>query len=188
MGVLMSRAAAASSATVILCVMSALLAADRTVFAQAGSTGGVIGKQDKSISGGDETEKPRSPKTEDKPQHSRSKAARDGGTKPVSTVSGRWRWQAACGIGGQWHGEFQISEISNGSFTGSFTSDLSESGKLGSPVPQRITNGQISGDQISFAREAGGTVQHWSGTIAQASGGTRRMSGSLTGCSWTATR
>jgi hypothetical protein len=156
--------------------------------AQAGSTGGTIGKQDKSISGGDETEKPRSPKTEDKPQHSRSKAARDGGTKPVSTVSGRWRWQAACGIGGQWHGEFQISEISNGSFTGSFTSDLSESGKLGSPVPQRITNGQISGDQISFAREAGGTVQHWSGTIAQASGGTRRMSGSLTGCSWTATR
>jgi hypothetical protein len=44
MGVLMSRAAAASSATVIVCVMSALRVADRTAFAQAGSTGGTIGK------------------------------------------------------------------------------------------------------------------------------------------------
>jgi hypothetical protein len=37
----------------IICLMT-LLAADRGAFAQAGSTGGTIGKTDKSVSGGEE--------------------------------------------------------------------------------------------------------------------------------------
>ena len=56
----MSRAAATSSATVIVCVMSALLVSPiGLAFAQAGSTGGTIGKTEKSISGGEQAPTPR---------------------------------------------------------------------------------------------------------------------------------
>jgi hypothetical protein len=78
MGVLMSRAAAAPSATVIVCVMSALLVADRTAFAQAGSTSGTIGKQDKSISGGED--QPAPPK-----QRSKGPARPRNGDKKISS-------------------------------------------------------------------------------------------------------
>jgi hypothetical protein len=45
----------------ILCGLAGLVAADRIVFGQAGSTGGTLGKTDKSSSGGDEAVRPRKP-------------------------------------------------------------------------------------------------------------------------------
>jgi hypothetical protein len=47
-----------SIAIAIICGLAMLVAADQTVFGQAGSTGGTIGKTDKSLSGG-ENSKPR---------------------------------------------------------------------------------------------------------------------------------
>jgi hypothetical protein len=111
-----------------------------------------------------------------------------------ASLSGRWRWFANCGSAGRYHGEFQISQTSDGSFTGAFTSDMTEAGTAVSPVPQPVRNGRAGGGQVSFARDVGGGTQQWSGTIPQAPGRTRSMAGSLTlaggmgACTWTATR
>jgi hypothetical protein len=167
--------------------MQASTAAPLIVLAQMqpGSTGGTIGTTDKSISGGGDVQQPRSPTKRDGDGRSEKRLSE-------TSVSGRWRWRAACGIGGQWHGDFQISQTSDGSFTGTFTSDTSDAGLVGNPVPQQIRNGRVSGGQISFARDIA-PVQQWSGTIAQAPGETRSMAGSIAAlglsvCSWTATR
>jgi hypothetical protein len=153
-------------------------------FAQAGSTGGTVGKQDKSVSGTSESG------TEEAPSHSAkpgTRGVRDNKTTPTTRIAGRWQWQADCGIGGQWHGSFMIANSQGDSFGGSFTSDLSSSGTAGNAVPQLISNGQISGDQVSFDRHVGGYVQNWTGTITSG-----RMTGSLRapvgGCTWGAIR
>jgi hypothetical protein len=43
-----------SIAIAVVCSLAALVGVDQTAFAQAGSTGGTLGKTDKSVSGGDE--------------------------------------------------------------------------------------------------------------------------------------
>jgi len=152
---------------------------------QPGSTGGTIGKVDKSISGGGDVEQPNS-------TASRRSLSKSENRSSETSASGRWRWHAGCGIGGQWHGVFQISQTADGSFTGTFTSDASDSGAAANPVPQQIQSGRVSGGQISFTRVIA-PAQQWTGTISPASGETRGMMGSIAAlglsiCSWTATR
>jgi hypothetical protein len=64
-----------------------------TVFAQAGSTGGTIGKTDKSIYGGEERSKPQRA-----PEGKRSAVANE---KPTANscqkIVGRWAWNSAWG-------------------------------------------------------------------------------------------
>jgi hypothetical protein len=137
-------------------------------FAQAGSTGGTIGKTDKSVSGGEEETSPRRDKT---------KTPEQGHTAAVLT--GNWNWTAHCGPLSP-GGVFVISNVSGTHFSGDFLSDVT--GTL---------NGSIAGDRISFTRilPTMDSPQRWTGTISWSSG---RMTGEITRplgvCTWSATK
>jgi len=85
------RAAATLNATII-CVMLALLAADRIALAQAGSTGGTIGKTDKSVSGGGDAAA--------RPQHNVKPRAERAERRAASTA--RTESRAAGNVDGTW--------------------------------------------------------------------------------------
>ena len=143
---------------------------------QPGSTGGSIGKTEKSISGGEGGE----PNT---PPRSRSKGQRpvDNGTSDQPSevsVAGRWRWIADCG-GGRWEGEFDLTRTSRGNIGGSFAGTSWHD--IGT-----ITDGHINGSRIAFTRKSAVTTQYWKGRLA---GG--RIKGTSSGngnCSWEASR
>jgi hypothetical protein len=119
----------------------------------------------------------------------------------ASAVAGRWQWQADCGLGGHWHGAFQLSADSSDRFTGVMTANISDSGWQGCPTPLQITNGRIKGDKVYFERASctGPTPLRWSGTLAGATGASPSMAGSMTStwprpgieswtCSWSASK
>src|SRR5450631_776566 len=107
----MSGAAIKSLLSVIL-----LLAAGSLAFGQAGSTGGTLGKTGKSMSGEDS---PAAPETRTKsPAKGIDKDASDQPSR--ASVAGRWRWDADCGSGGHWQGEFDLADTTRGHFNGSF--------------------------------------------------------------------
>lgn len=143
---------------------------------QAGSTGGTIGKTDKSISGGQNAAGPNPPTS-----------SRSNGQRPVergasaqsseAPVAGRWRWIADC-AGQPWRGVFDLVETSRGHFNGNFA------GTSWHDVGT-ITDGQVNGTSVTFTR-TGQVVQYWRGQLAA-----RRIKGTLSGnatCSWEATR
>ena len=140
---------------------------------QPGSTGGTIGKTDKSISGGEERQE-----TGARPERTNSSTSRGEHTTSESSIAGRWRWDARCGQG-NFQGEFEIGEGKQ--FTGAFLSDL----------PGPISNGRRNGNQVSFSRQSLGQWQPWTGSLR----GSNSMAGSLVRtdaggdrCTWTATR
>jgi hypothetical protein len=69
-----------------ICSMAALLSTDTASFAQAGSTGGTIGKTDKSVSGGEE------PQGDKKAGRGAAAATKQAGNG-CSRVAGRWQWK-----------------------------------------------------------------------------------------------
>jgi hypothetical protein len=69
------------------------LAQQESAFAQAGSTGGTIGKQEKSISGGEETPASRSP-AKTKRKSSETNAATASG-KGCGRIIGVWTWRSS---------------------------------------------------------------------------------------------
>ena len=156
-----------------LAVLSGLFltAQPQVTFAQAGSTGGVIGKQDKSVSGGEDAVEPRAP------PKSRSKGQRPvdrdiSGHSPVS-VAGPWRWIADCN-NGHWEGRFDLVETSRGQFNGSFD-----------PIGT-ISDGHINGTSVTFTRTWATGTQYWTGRLAAG-----QLKGTLSGastCSWDASR
>jgi len=73
-----------SIAVAVVCCLAVLVAADGSAFAQAGSTGGTLGKTDKSASGGDkETE----PQRSIRPPKARTKEA-----SSCAKITGVWSW------------------------------------------------------------------------------------------------
>jgi hypothetical protein len=139
-------------------------AISHSALAQAGSTGGSVGKQDKSISGGEETPASRSAAPASKPA--------------AMSVAGRWHWMANC-QSGHWAAGFQITQGMSGQINGSLFSD---------PVNGSIT-GQVSNGIISFTRSALVLTQHWTGQLAE--GGRHIINGTITGnenCTWEARR
>ena len=157
-----------------VCILGALLAAVAAspAFAQAGSAGGTIGKQNKSISGGEE--QPARPKSVSRPRRApaaSAKASSGGG------VSGRWHWQAQCQQT-FYQGEFEIGAVTDGHFTGQFFSD----------VAGPISAGEIEGSRISFMRSVFGFGQPWHGTFSgsQMSGGISGALGDI--CTFKASR
>ena len=89
-----------SIAIAVACGLAALVVADGTAFAQAGSTGGTLGKTDKSASGGEE-ERPKS-----------------GNRKAAATISGKWSWRSKCENGTNWTGEFDFDQNADGTLSG----------------------------------------------------------------------
>ena len=123
--------------TALACVIAVLLGSHRTVLAQAGSTGGVIGKSDKSISGSDDLGEPRgrTPPASKKAGHT------------ATSLSGRWDWEAGCAIN-RYFGAFQLTELSGGQLAGEFTRDS------GAVQGGRIS-GSVHGSEVSFLRDNG---------------------------------
>jgi hypothetical protein len=72
--------------------MVALLVADRIAFAQAGSTGGTIGKTDKSISGSEETPVSRRNAPPAKPAPAFSSSRPTGAANSCTAIVGTWQW------------------------------------------------------------------------------------------------
>src|SRR5215472_9713357 len=98
-----------------LCSMVALVAADRSAFAQAGSTGGTLGKTDKSASGGEDQPQARQ-KPNGRPRHSAI-----GETAAPVSISGKWTWTQKCDDGSEWVGVFEFSESPDGEVSGTST-------------------------------------------------------------------
>jgi len=149
------------------------LAGGSLALGQAGSTGGTLGKTGKSMSGEDS---PAAPETRTK---SPAKRADKDGSEQQSGLAGRWRWDADCGAGGHWQGEFDLADTSRGHFNGSFAATSAHD--IGS-----ITDGSISDGSFSFKRTNYLVIQYWKGRLT---GG--RMKGTSSGnadCSWEGTR
>jgi hypothetical protein len=140
-------------------------AQQQAAFAQSGSTGGVIGKTDKSVSGGEGAAR---------------RPIEGGASDRVSRISltGQWRWNADCSGFGRYSGVFNLVETSRGHFNGNFAGTSSDD--IG-----KITDGVIDGSNISFTRTTL-VVQYWKGELIAG-----RLKGSLSGnanCSWEASR
>jgi len=127
-----------SIAIAVVCCLSTLVGVDQTAFAQAGSTGGTIGKTDKAASGGNE-------RTE-----ALAKGAQ-GRARSGSAITGLWHWSSTC-LGG-FEGTFEIDGIDGGHFTGTIVN--------GNKSVSQIV-GQVSSNAISFDNSTG---EKWSGMI-----------------------
>jgi hypothetical protein len=159
-----------------------------SALAQAGSTGGTIGKQNKSISGEDHSARPaerskRSVRTHD--ENKKISTNNDGtGGQTATSLRGYWRIQVNCGSsqnmlerGGKW--SFDIKAISGNTFAGG----VDQGGK--------IVEGKIEGKAVSlttldiFSRQ-------WTGTVSGSPEAGMRMQGSVTGppdgCTFTASK
>lgn len=155
-------------------VLLALCAVGAPALSQAGSAGGSIGKQGKSESGSEDSIRP---PAAGKRQMRRPHSTNSNTLKRSSGVAGRWHWTARCQQS-IYQGEFEIGQVSDGSFTGAFFTD----------VPGAISGGRINGSQISFIRSVLGFQQPWRGTFSGS-----QMSGSIGGmlgdvCTFTASR
>jgi hypothetical protein len=161
----------------VLCVsVIGIFSAPSIAQVQPGSTGGSIGKTEKSISGGESAEPPAPTKSRSKSQPQVDRDASDQSSE--ASVAGRWRWIADCDGGGRWEGEFDLTRTSQGNIGGSFAgTSWHDIGTI---------TGHISGSSITFTRKNPVTTQYWTGRLA---GG--RIKGSSSGnanCRWEATR
>ena len=90
-------------------------------------------------------------------------AASGGGSTPTDSrgeLTGKWKGGYRCGYGG-WGIDVQLTEGSNGAFTGTVTGQTSGT----------IEQGVQQGNNVSFVmRVAGGSVQQWTGQIQRDSG------------------
>jgi hypothetical protein len=136
-------------AVVLVCSLTALIATDRIVFGQAGSTGGTVGKQDKSISGGEEP-------------HQRAKAKPRGsaiGEMPTRSISGKWAWTAKCDDASDWAGTFELMQSSDGAITGSAAGNDGSGSMSGQLVANKLIvtrSYAMHSNQIVFTLAAGG--------------------------------
>ncbi len=130
--------------------------------AQAGSTGGMIGKQDKSASGGEEIDrKHRAPQRA--PQGLKSGKLEQGIDRRApgasrSFLDGQWKWNADCAFG-NWGGVITIVQTSASTFHGGF-------GGQGPADVGTITDGTLRGKHISFLRhEPNNIVEHYDANL-----------------------
>ena len=145
-------------AIAVACGLAALVVADGSAFAQAGSTGGTIGKTDKSVSGG-----------EDQPQtRQRSKASSASKERPtLSSISGKWLWTAKCDDASEWAGGFDIAQKSDGRFSGTISGLFGATTISGQLIGNKLI-GTLSyldhSTDMSFTLAAGGNSMHGSET------------------------
>jgi hypothetical protein len=145
-------------------------------FGQAGSTGGTIGKTDKSVLGGESTAEPHTP-MKSRPKGQRPIDRRTSDQSPEVSVAGSWHWIADCN-NGHWEGQFDLAETSRGQISGSFAgTSLHDLGTI---------EGHINGTSVTFTQKNAHVTQYWTGRLAAG-----RIKGTVSGaspCSWEATR
>jgi len=158
----------------LACGIAALAAAGRIAFAQAGSagsTGGTIGKTDKSVSGGELQQQA--------PGHESNIGAAS------SSLTGRWQWQADCGFLGRFFGDFRMTQSPGGHLTGQW---LRDSGGTTGHI-----DGTVVGEKVSFTLQGGkdGLVRQYD-AVLNSKDKPSRMIGSLrasvASCAFTASR
>jgi len=154
-------------AVAFMCSLMLFVAAERVAFAQAGSTGGTIGKTDKSVSGGDE------------PPQQRPKAklrTSTVGNAPAHSISGKWAWTAKCTDGSEnWAGAFELTQNTDGAVSGSFTGNGEPGSFSGTVFGNRLIGSNCYTitrhcTQISFTIVGGGSSL--TGSESSASHGT----------------
>jgi hypothetical protein len=136
----------------------ALIATSKASFAQAGSTGGTIGKQDKSFSGGEETPPPRRDTRPAKPASAASSSPpRERETRCMAIV-GTWTWYL--GITETVFNQNGSTRNSNG-VTGTWTCPRAPGSATwtnGPPVTETYTMSQ-DGNSLSVVSAWGGGVK-----------------------------
>jgi hypothetical protein len=157
----MSGAATKSLLAVIL-----FLAGGSLAFGQAGSTGGTIGKQDKSISGSEETDRPRAT------AHSKRPATNSQETSSgpaCSRIVGTWKWGGGLGL-------TEMTFNQNGTVRQSLTGSTGSWSCAGTIVKTAFTNG--STDRITMSKDGNNAAvtTTWGGghsfNVTRLSGGT----------------
>jgi hypothetical protein len=160
-----------------------LLAGGSLALGQAGSTGGTIGKTDKSVSGETAPEKKTQTKSRSKGQGPIDKEDQPSSKQNlVTAVIGSWNWEGSCESGGSWQGGIILEPASGNNFTGRF-----DKGHIGTLV------GTVNGNSISFDRSVYWVKQHWTAVISGSGRTKLRMSGTFsdpshTGCRFSATK
>jgi hypothetical protein len=150
-----------------------LLTCGSLALGEAGSTGGTLGKTEKSISGSGESAPAdrRRPRTPSIPPMQMTAAS----------LEGNWDWEASCTVG-QWQGGMTLHAVSATKFSGEFNK-----GHIGSIA------GTINGNRLSFIRTWMGIIkQNWTAPVTSA-GSSLRMQGPFTdpthsGCRFSATK
>lgn len=146
------------------------------VLAQAGSTGGTIGKQGKSASGDEEQSNVghsgRAPRRDSPERVPRPTSA----SRSTISLTGQWLWKTICGAT-RGEGGFDLVQSATNEFTGKFTI---------SPHFGTITDGRLEGNRVSFTRNYGLT-QEWSGVVSRA-GSSYHLAGSFTDPFWSGCR
>jgi len=136
----------ASIGAALLTLSHLVSASVSSALAQAGSTGGTIGKQDKSISGEDHSAPPAQ-------RSRRSARTRDDdgtGSQTAASLRGYWRIQVNCGShqsvlerGGRW--SFDIKAISGNTFAGGFDQGgKTDSERHQSKIRQQKPRGRVA--------------------------------------------
>jgi hypothetical protein len=123
--------------------------------AQAGSTGGSIGKRDKSLSGVEDTPTPREPAA---PSHRRVHPEPE--ARASASVDGHWRWSCDCASGKSFQGTFNFTQ------TGSdFTGEMMQSG---GGANGSVSGGKVSGGRVTFMVTLTNIIErteHWTGRL-----------------------
>jgi hypothetical protein len=162
----MAKAIATTGIAVL--VAFAVTATSSASLAQAGSTGGNVGKTDKSVSGSSDTNE----------QQARP-ASRQPTPRATASLSGRWEWDAGC-PDKHYFGAFQLTEHPGGQLTGEFIRDSGA-------VQGGQINGSVNGREISFVRNNGSTTISYRAVVMSQS----KMEGSLSRiltCTFTASK
>jgi hypothetical protein len=138
-------------AAVLLATMLVSVKTEGAAFAQAGSTGGTIGNQDKSVSGGGD----QTPSGKESHVRHRSSA----GTRAPLSISGKWAWTAKCGDGSDWAGSFDFTQNSDGTVSGAVTGSDGSGSISGRLVGNTLTGSRAysaHSTQIVLTFAAGG--------------------------------
>ena len=154
---------------IALTVAGAILAG-QPALAQSGSTGGSIGKSEKSISGDQESNAP-----DARPQRRMERGAGSGSP----SINGRWLVSQTCDTG-KYKIELTFQQTSPTGFTGTSVG-------LSTGAHSQISNGRLAGNTLTFSRD-GISSDRWVAHL----NGPRQLSGTSSGslwhCSYTAVR
>jgi hypothetical protein len=137
---------------------------------QPGSSGGIIGKTNKSI-GGEEVSEPHSAQQKGSRVRAKSQLPSNSGT---AAIVGHWQWHVDCGVAGHYSGDMEFTQVSGRRLTGSFISDS------GAARPGPFA-GVVQGNHASFTRESIGRIWRYGIDLDSST----RIRGTVTEAGWT---